>query len=518
MNTKLIIAILGIILIIGAIGGVGYYFVGQEILPTGVKPGDYINVPTFMWYKCEKAPSNYPPVTNLTNIPKEGITISCLKNTEECDIVGIGESNTFVSRRFVYKICDKNTNVCYQEETVDVKGSWKFWKNSNRPQKVIYQNLGVNKLINIRYQKNYIIWFNTDGASVEVTGQPFIITKNSLFSGVGIPYTTVNQGCTIPTDDRKNLLNSFSNMVDWAENTQTTTSSTTLAFRETRNFVDNFIPISIENVKFVDNGNGYCINNNVYAVASVTTPSGTYKVVDLNGQKTTRLRPVTCCPGDINPAGTQKCNSNFQWENISGGECSLFSPCSPDSGHPIPSGVPKQLMWFDCEKGYCVKKTATKECTSDTDCTGNPKGSYCDRKTWSCTLVPVPVCPSVCSTDEDCNPCGNYKCESNKCVAKGGGWTGFWDSIKDWFNSVGDWFENVKWIFSIVVGFLGGLVSMLFGVRFITKDIIKENKWRYITYASIFVVLGLAFGFLAWIYFWWIVLALFILLILKIFI
>lgn len=481
--------IIGVILLIGIIAVFNVH--KSPLLSSSVSSGSYINVPTFMWYKCEEAPSNYPPIDNLYNIDSTGkVTVSCPANVEKCDITVIGEPNTWLGRRVIYQICNKNTNVCYAEETLPVSEvNFIPWgRDYNRPAKVIKTNLGVNELVKITYQKSYVVyWGNVGGATIEVKGQPFIITKNSIFTGVGMPFTTVEQGCTIPTDSRNNLLNSFSNLVGWNANTQSTTSTSTLAFRETRNFIDNLVPISQENVKFVDNGNAYCMNDKVYAVGSVTTNSGTYKVVDMSGTFASILRSVTCCPGDVNPAGTQKCNSNFQWEDINGGECSAFNPCSPDESHAIPSGVPKQLMWYTCEKGFCVKKTATKECVSDQDCIGSPKGNYCDRKTWKCSLVPVPVCPTTCAKDTDCAPCGDYICspQSKTCISKGvdGNWfTNLLKSIggffSDLFSGLFGWLVTVKYI---IIG-ITSLITLFISAGQLEKirELRKNKKLRWI--------------------------------------
>ena len=400
------------------------YLQSNKTLNTAPPSGSYIQVPTYMWYKCEIAPSNFPPVLDKKDIPSSGIVVSCPANVKTCSIELHGEAGTILQRIVSYQVCDKNTNVCQSATTKNIGDFIISYFGSNIPV-VKLVDLGNNQKISIRYYKmvgigSLVYPVATSGSSVWVSGQPYIITKNSIFSGAGIPYTTVEQGCTIPTSGQSNLLQSFSGLVGWASNTQTTTSSSTMAFEETRNFVDNFVPISVENNKIVNNGNGYCSGDNIYPIASVTTNSGTYKVVDLSG-KYVNEQPVTCCPGDVKPDGSQKCSSNFRWEDMGGSQCSLFDPCSPDSAHAIPSGTAKELMWSTCVNGYCIKQTSLKECTSDYDCVGNSKGSYCDRKTWTCTLVPVPVCPTSCSSDTDCSPCGNYKCENNQCVSGGGG-------------------------------------------------------------------------------------------------
>lgn len=94
-------------------------------------------------------------------------------------------------------------------------------------------------------------------------------------------------------------------------------------------------------------------------------------------------------------------------------------------------------------------------------------------------------------------------------------WLGGW-GMPDLFCLINQWFMKFKIIFSVVLGFIGGLLSLLYTRKFTPSDLDKNKKW--IIYLSVFVLIGASIGYLAFVYFWWILLAIFILAILKIFI
>lgn len=424
MNKKkrnLLIMILSIIAIIGII----YFANGGKLTfsTTSAPTGTYIQVPTFMWYEC--APASAPVDSSRKDI-SGGVApwVKCPDNTDSCDL--ILHVNSFPSgylgtcpSRFITQKCDASLSNCEQQQYFDSGEQY----SEDSPTITAYTNLNQNDRIYINFQKACLPYYvDTDGAEFYARYKPFILWKNSLFSGRK-EYTSESQGCTFPSGDSGNLLNSITNMVGINVNSQTSTGNDILPPYKTRNFINGYLPMAVDNINFVMyNGNqGYCQNSIVYKIGQVTTNSGTYKIVNPNYNE--NLGSVTCCPGDTRP--NEKCNSNFQWEPLSGAQCGAFNPCAGIV--PYPSGIPHQLQFFSCDNGYCVQHTQTVECTSDTDCIGNPKGNTCDTLLWECVNVAPPIitCPSSCNVDSDCDICDStghytYKCDNGKCVGDEG--------------------------------------------------------------------------------------------------
>lgn len=417
--------------------GVLFIFVPRldGILQSTISPpsGQYIQVPTFMWYECA-------PGTDLINspesaIPTDGAWYECPADSNGCNIWVLGEKNTILDRRFRYQICTKGSSNCFAESYESVNDHWKLWGNGNdRPSKQI-ATLTNSQRIYITYQRQSFGWWNREGASVFYQYNPFILWKNDVFNGGRTEYSTIEQGCTFTNSDRLKLVDSVTNVISGKVPAQSSTDDYKLAPYKTRNFISNYVPISVENVNFVSyNGQpGYCINRQVFAISDVNTNSGTYKIVDSSFN--TRLAPsVTCCPGETEP--TRKCNSKFEWENIDGGQCSAFRACAGADWYP--SGSAKQLIRYNCVQGYCKPETMQVECTTNADCLTNPNGNICDTKIWKCVNVPP---PKPCTKDSDClagETCNSGVCKGGKeaCDAKQGGLLG-WQWVES--SSCGFW-------------------------------------------------------------------------------
>ncbi len=118
--------------------------------------------------------------------------------------------------------------------------------------------------------------------------------------------------------------------------------------------------------------------------------------------------------------------------------------------------------------------------------------------------------------------------EDPKCIGNGecGYWTiipGFkigsvdWEGLKipDLFCWANYFLIKLKLVFAIVLGFLGGLLGTSYTNKFMEKKELKKKWWMLLI---VFLVLGGAVGYLAFIYFWWILLGLIILGIVRAFI
>jgi hypothetical protein len=343
----------------------------------------YIQVPAFGYYEC--APSGVAVASPLNNIPSTGSGfVTCPKNSAECNIqirvpVTSWGSNLISDYKVVTQICDIESGACQQQNIMPVNT---YGKNSGDGYYTLNNiPLLVSQKIWIDYQKKTL--FSTTGLSgsqYKFNYIPFIIWKNGIFNiGGRTPLTTVKEGCEFGTYgiNTNNFL--ISETLSQVNIQQTTLSNTVLQPYQTRGFVENFIPISVENRRFVIDG--YCSNNAIYKIDTVKTNSGTYKVVR---QDMTPIRSVTCCPGDTD--GVRVCKSDFNWSVITATstvECSAFNPC------PIlfwtEGSTPGNLVKQTCQNSKCVPETKTVECTRNSMC---QTGQSCDMISYTCINNP----------------------------------------------------------------------------------------------------------------------------------
>jgi len=239
-------------------------------------------------------------------------------------------------------------------------------------------------------------------------------------------------------------------------------------------------------------------------------------------------KQVQCC-------GDTDCGTNF-FCNRETWTCKEKVICSKDTD----CGVSEQcdftissLKKPICNLGICDFKETNVECCSDVNC---PGGYYCNTNRECKERIAVCVeCPYECCVD-NCKQNGGFfdrLCPDNKpyCVDHAcqiepledcGKWTiipGFagWDGwqIPDLWCLLILWIEKFKLIFSIVVGLIGGLLAGSFTHK-VTKN--QEQNKRWIIIGIVFIILSVSVGILAYIYFWWIILALIILGIVRAFI
>jgi len=392
--------------------------VNLPFLATTVPSGSYIQVPTFMYYEC--APSGSKVTGTFNYLRSDGAYISCPENADTCDLdLRINEDINPILKAVVLrtKICTGNVDTCTALESQTVQ--------SNQDNGVVirtFNNIRKDQYLYVHFQYTSaipLLYWDYDKGQVRANYNPFILWKTSVLQGGRIEYSSIDQGCIFTSANSQNLLNSVSNLVGISIPTQSSSSNIQLEPYKTRNFVDGFVSAPTPSVNFVTyNGKqGYCLNRQIFAISEVTTNYGTYKIVDTNFN--TRLsNSVTCCPGETEPS--RKCNSNYQWENIEQAECSILDPCGGSDWSP--SGSPKTLIRYNCINSKCIGESKVVECTSNSDCAGNPKGSVCDTKDYICVNIspPLDTCPTSCSIDSECSVCstvpGEYKCSNNKCV------------------------------------------------------------------------------------------------------
>ncbi len=428
---------IGILLVLGVI-----IFAMSKIEQHSYTTGavEYIESPVFGYYECSAAGKSIKsnPVT-IYNTQGTYDVLRCSPYTEECTFSIIGESTSILGRRVAYRICpsyDTSTNMCDLERYLGA-GDVPWFSDGgvnriNIPGTYTYQN----KIL-VKYQECLGISYGTTCAGVwkekgsvakwYQTYTPFILWYTSPLTGRH-EYTSLIEGCKFPASDTyangylmpgvDKLINALTD-VKGQSLTQTSTSLTELEPHKTRNVIEAFIPLNVNNVQFVTyNGQqGYCLNRNIYKIATVTTKTGTSKIVDTtyNNIIAGPSNGIECCPQDKEP--TRKCSTDYKWHPIDNAECSYYNPCQGVDWYP---GGPKTLIKYNCISGKCVKDSKVVECTNNDDCIGNPNGGVCDTLLWKCSSITPPLpngtCPDFCKKDLDCFNCGdNFKCS-------GAGW------------------------------------------------------------------------------------------------
>ena len=178
-----------------------------------------------------------------------------------------------------------------------------------------------------------------------------------------------------------------------------------------------------------------------------------------------------------------------------------------------------------CCSSYC--EAFGKVCKFDEGCVDVippnqpcPPGSCCEEENF------YQYIPKECEEDLECcnikDGIGNCKaeCEPEHIC-------GYWIKmpevlggatiIPDLWCLLNQLIEGSRRLFAVIAGLLGGLISLAYHNKFI-NPLFKTNKPKIISSILVFVVLGIAIGFLAYSWFWYIILALIILGIVRAFI
>lgn len=510
--TLIILIIVGIIVILSVIGATTFFLIIRQTPQATVSTpsGKYIETPVFLYYEC--SPASARKTGDWIDLPEQGAWVQCPDNSDTCDIdIRPTEINRFLFiETIIYNKCIKNSNTCEGNIRVDVSDG----------KTVTLFNVRKDQVVFVEGCTGIACGSRLEGIQVRANFNPFILWKNGIFSGGRNEYTSIEQGCVFPTEDRKNLIERVINLVIPHEDDSFDVAK--LEPFKTRNFIETFASISKANVNFVDylGKTGYCLDRDIYSIATVETEGETYQIVDTNFNSIIKSN-VNCCPGEVEP--TRTCNSNFEWEEIAGSECSLFNPCTGIEFQCFGAGATQRK--FNCENGFCVQQTKEVECCTDADCINSEKGKFCDSFTNECSGIPdINITKKEdCSNNIDDDGDGFIDLDDNDCqdaekcppyVIVEPGNIVFKDGITfpNIICKIRVFFEEVRLIASAILGLLAGLIGLSYTIRF-TKKVKKRT--RIILSILAFLILGLSLGYLAFIAFWWIVLALIIFGIMK---
>ncbi len=169
--------------------------------------------------------------------------------------------------------------------------------------------------------------------------------------------------------------------------------------------------------------------------------------------------------------------------------------------------------------GFCeFDVVETVECCISEDC---PSGFFCDaEKTCKESIVSKTDCTFECCVGEDKyfeRPCSSEEfCVDNICKAEEeeqecGAWVEIAGQtiVPDLFCVINQWTLKFRIWFAAILGLLGGLLGISYLLRFLPQN--SETKTKVIVSIITFLLVGIAIFVLALIFFWWILLFLVIL-------
>lgn len=372
----------------------------------------FIQLPLKGFYSCDEAVGQVI-TSQAQSLPASETLIKCPSNSRQCDLTFNMPSRSLLSLPAYLKV-SRNGQITTTTPTTS-QNSYKI------------QNVVSTDVIKVTYLSTLAGLYTSSpitGATYTATYVPFVLWKTSPTTG-SYPITTQEQGCVVPVEGESNLI--YSDTLGYGAGTAT--ANRLLQYKETRNFIDIFIPVSVENQRI--QGDKYCANygsgSKLYQIDSVTLASGTYSIVNTGKI----ISSVECCNGDVIPA-VKQCQNN-KWvlfanpNEPSEIECdNAFKQCTGDTNVPY---TKNQLVRSVCENNKCVQKLTAVQCTNNGACSGSTP--VCDTSIWKCVAGQSPTgTPTdgnegknqsiICSSCEDfalSNLVG-FAFPSKKCEAK----------------------------------------------------------------------------------------------------
>jgi len=551
-NKKVLIGVILAVLIVGALF---YFGTLQQTYSSNVK----LAIPHFASFKCQ-------PIGDVSgqtlNIPKEGALISSqsvgfytnkIQNINAKFTTSFLSTYTTWSTRFAYQICDVSGNQC---------GTEKYYGTSVFSAGGVY-NFPVSSLdvtrqsLRVRLQvlPVYLIggWQNTEGLQITFDSQKFGLALYDTTqdpAGKVICQTSCNLDCPDIGYRQKILF----------------TNENKLGFYQTAPYLEYWESIDYDLNKqggatiYNSATNTFCFAGTTYTGKTLKTDGGTYIYPDKNTKKT-----LQCCPGAVisSTYSDQVCQNDGTWKTIQDTDkltCTSDINC-PNAGNNICQS--KQLSsGYRCVSkdsnnvGICQKSSgSTVECCTTSDCNTD---QTCDiGGTYTCKGGSIlPTCgdgvvqpPETCDdgntiSGDGCSTtcqkehsilCGDgvvqagEQCDDGNVISGDGcsstcqvegvecpawislpGFLGGGTLVPDLFCLIDNLFSPIKWILAI----LGGLLAGALGFK-VSGDVVgrkKKNQWIPIVLAL--ALAGAIFG-LIFIYFWWGVVTLVILGIIK---
>jgi hypothetical protein len=333
---------------------------------------NYIQVPLWGYYKCDHAQSATTELLDTLSYSSTTHTYSCPSNTDTCTITMSPPSSigTATTATITYN-ANGITGQAVYSGTLAGYLSGNLFSGKTIPTVTLSQGQSLKVI----YSASTPIGSPNVGTSkVVVTYTPFTLWKyDPLGGGMFKPGVNLKQGCTFNAGEAAYLIKADSLGIGIGD----TNSIETLGFYQVRNFISGEIPISVENNKFQNNGQAYCMQNTLYKIDSVNTTLDSYLVVNTNKVVGT----VTCCNGDV--SGSKTCVNN-KWVSSSSGTPPDYTGNCPSPTNSVynSTALVKQVN----VNGVCTNTFTKVECTSDSACKDSAKPS-CDLNSYTCVAA-----------------------------------------------------------------------------------------------------------------------------------
>ena len=467
-----VISVVGIFLIL---------LVGAIVLTTSltkesvVGGSNYIEVPFYGTVQCSPA-TGYSINTPSYTVGVNGQFVTPPVSSKQYDVLVSYPKQSILSleRRVEYYYCDSNSFSNCQSPSYLSLGNP---VTNDIVDRQLITNIPGNKYLFVQFQEKTISgWKGNSQGSVKIKFIPYILWRQDSLQG-GLNPISGSTDCSINSNDQSILNAIISSTVSDSSGKSAVTSNIPNALngRLQPSEVYNYISGSVTRlgqgsiISYLGQ-EGYCQQNlqggevKIFGFGEITTPSNTYKVVDLN-KVVFNLGTDGCCV-----LGQQQLNqvcTNYKWVAVqvntetgeTNVECSLFSPCNP--GRFTLDDNQKTSYEYKCVNSKCVvSNIQNEECTSTSQCGYN---QVCTN--FKCMLASSTTGTTDADLNETVPQCKFYEesYTTNKC--------GFFCSIGLSQPTTTSGCKTASWLIAIIIIVV---LSIIIGIIILAKKLIKK--------------------------------------------
>lgn len=353
--------------------------------------GQYIQTPLWGYYKCDPAQAAVTESLGTLSYSTTVKTFTCPSNTDTCTItISAPSSIGIATTAIVSYATSTDSGQSLYSGSLNGYLTGTLFSGKTIPS----VTLTKGETLRVLYTAKTLVGTpNAGPISLTVKYTPFTLwIYEPLGGGLFKSGTDLKHGCTFNAGEASKLIVSDTLGIGTGQSS----STDTLGFYQTRNFISGVIPISVDNSKFQDNGASYCMvsDHKLYPVKSISTVLYQYKVVDNN----IPIKSVNCCNGEVRSG--YNCVSN-NWVAVSSGQAPAdnFGLC-PGSSNTVYDS--KTLVRQVAVNGVCTQKFTAVECTTNTACTDANKPT-CDLNSYTCVAAVSPETQPIVTPAKDIN-------------------------------------------------------------------------------------------------------------------
>jgi hypothetical protein len=347
---------------------------------------NYIEVPFYGTVQCSPA-TGYSINTPSYTVGVNGQFVTPPVSSKQYDVLVSYPKQSILSleRRVEYYYCDSTSYSNCQSPSYLSLGNP---VSNDIVDRQLITNIPGNKYLFVQVQEKTISgWKGNSQGSVKIKFIPYILWRQDSLQG-GLNPISGSTDCSINSNDKSILNAIISSTVSDSSGKSAVTSNIPDALNgrlqpsEVYNYISGTVT-RLDQGSIINylNQEGYCQQNlqggevKIFGFGEITTPSNTYKVVDLN-KVVANLGTDGCCV-----LGQQQLNkvcTNYKWEEVKvdteTGEtnvgCSILKPCNP--GRFVLDNNQKTSYEYKCVDSKCVvSNIQNEECTSTSQCGAN---------------------------------------------------------------------------------------------------------------------------------------------------